>query len=129
MTRDANLNPLLDQSGLPRYDAIGPEHVVPGVRSLLEELATALDTLEAAAPESDAAIWAQIVEPLEGIQERLGFSWGIVGHLMGVQNSDALREAYETVQGDVVAFGLRPRQRRALYDALTPLRGGGRCLV
>ena len=125
MTRDANLNPLLDQSGLPRYDAIGPEHVVPGVRSLLEELATALDTLEAAAPESDAAIWAQIVEPLEGIQERLGFSWGIVGHLMGVQNSDALREAYETVQGEVVAFGLRLGQSRALYDALTRLREGG----
>ena len=125
MTRDANLNPLLDQSGLPRYDAIGPEHVVPGVRSLLEELATALDTLESAAPESDAAIWAQIVEPLEGIQERLAFSWGIVGHLMGVQNSDALREAYETVQGEVVAFGLRLGQSRALYDALTRLREGG----
>jgi oligopeptidase A len=53
--------------------------------------------------------------------DRLGFSWGIVGHLMGVKNSDVLRKAYEEVQAEVVAFGLRSGQSRPIYDALNAL--------
>ena len=31
------MNPLLDFSGLPRFDAIAPEHVAPAIQSLLAE--------------------------------------------------------------------------------------------
>ena len=39
-------NPLLDASGLPRFDAIEAEHVVPAIRAILAELATEFDALE-----------------------------------------------------------------------------------
>ena len=113
-------NPLLDQSGLPRFGEIGPEAVEPAVRLLLEELAAELEALEASAPRG----YEQIIGPLEAINDRLAFSWGIVGHLMGVQNSDALREAHDAVQPDVVAFGLRLGQSQEVYRGLVALRDG-----
>jgi oligopeptidase A len=118
-------NPLLDQSGLPRFDAISPSHVEPGIRALLTQLGGAMDALEAASGEPGVDLWAEVVEALERIHDTLGFSWGVVGHLMGVQNSDALRQAHEAVQGEMVAFGLRLGQSRPLYDALTRMREGG----
>jgi oligopeptidase A len=41
-----------------------------------------------------------------------------------VRNSDALRAAYEAVQPDVVAFGLRQGQSRPIYEAVVALREG-----
>ena len=37
-------NPLLDFSGLPRFDAVRPEHVVPAIDQLLAESEKALET-------------------------------------------------------------------------------------
>ena len=37
-TAVATANPLLDAQGLPRFDVVRPEHVVPGIRALLAEL-------------------------------------------------------------------------------------------
>ncbi|MDG2049997.1 MAG: M3 family metallopeptidase [Myxococcota bacterium] len=116
----AEENPLLDLSGLPRFDEIGPEVVEPGLKQLLGELAIELEALEAESPSG----YEDLIGPLEAITDRLAFCWGIVGHLMGVQNSDALREAHDAVQADVVAFGLRLGQSQALYRGLVSLREG-----
>ncbi len=42
MTTTPATSPLLDLSGLPRFDAIQPAHVEPAVRSLLEALVNLL---------------------------------------------------------------------------------------
>jgi oligopeptidase A len=112
-------NPLLDEAELPRFDLIRPEHVEPGIRALLERLGGALDALERDALPS----WPGLVEPLERLARELD-RWGVCGHLMGVKNSDELRAAYEAVQPDVVSFGMRIGQSRALYDAACALRDG-----
>lgn len=113
-------NPLLLHDELPRFDLVNPNHVVPGIRELLAELGVLFDQLEANLEPS----WAGLVENLEAISERFGFAWGLVGHLMGVQNSDALREAHSTVQPEVVAFGLRLAQSRPIFEGLEALRTG-----
>ena len=96
-------NPLLDHGSLPHFDRIVPAHVEPAMRVLLEQLAA-----ELAALESDAApTWSALIEPLERIGDRLGYSWGIVSHLMGVQDSDALRAAHEAVQPDVAILDIK----------------------
>jgi oligopeptidase A len=113
-------NPLLAWGGLPAFDRIEAHHVVPAMRRLLPELQSEVESLEAALVPS----WEGAVEPLERLNDRLGFSWGAVGHLMGVKNSDALRAAHDEVLGEVVAFGLRLAQSRPLYEALLALREG-----
>ena len=113
----AEANPLLENGPLPAFDRVEAEHVEPAVRKLLAELESELSRIE----ESAAPSYLQVIAPLESLNDRLGAVWGAVGHLMGVRNSDALREAYEAVQGEVVAFGLRQGQSRPIYDALVAL--------
>jgi oligopeptidase A len=111
-------NPLLGSSDLPRFDLITPEHVVPAMRQLLAELETELQRLESQVQPT----WEGLVEPIERLSDRLGVAWGIVGHLMGVKNSDTLRQAYQTVQPEVVQFSLRFGQSPALYQSLKALQ-------
>ena len=111
-------NPLLKGSGLPPFEAIKPEHVVPAMTQLLGELDEELATLEAKVKPT----WSDLVEPLDRLVEHLTWSWGIVGHLMGVKNSPELREAHETVQPKVVQFFNKLNQSQPLYEAFKALR-------
>ncbi|MFP5274166.1 M3 family metallopeptidase [Coleofasciculus sp.] len=113
-------NPLLRGKGLPPFDQIEPKHVVPAITQLIAELDQELAALE----EKVTPTWDGLVEPLEALTERLRWSWGIVGHLMGVKNSPELREAYETVQPKVVQFINTLNQSQPLYKAFKTLRDG-----
>ena len=113
-------NPLLAGQGLPAFDQIQPGLIVPGMTQLLQELARELTDLEA----QIAPTWEKLVEPLTRIEERLSWSWGIIGHLMGVKNSPELRQAYETVQPQVVEFISRLSQSKPIYEAFLSLRQG-----
>lgn len=115
---DITDNPLLIGKGLPPFEAIKPEHVEPAMTQLLAELDKELATLEA----NVQPTWSGLVEPLDRLVERLRWSWGIVGHLMGVKNSPELRTAYETVQPQVVQFLNKLNQSQLLYEAFKALQ-------
>ncbi len=87
-------NPLLIGKGLPPFNEIKAEQVVPAMTQLLKELEGEVSNLE----NNVTPTWSGLVEPLTAIEERLGWSWGIVGHLMSVKNSPEMREAYESMQ-------------------------------
>lgn len=111
-------NPLLIGQGLPPFEQITPDHVVPGITQLLTELEQDLTQLETELKPT----WKDLVEPLEKLQERLTWSWGIVGHLMGVKNSPELRTAHGTVQPNIVQFINKLNQSKAIYQAFKQLR-------
>ena len=115
-----NENPLLEKAAYPAFDRIGAEHVAPAMRQILAELDAGLENLEAHAQPT----WEGLVEPLERLGDRLRVTWGIVGHLMGVKNSEALRSAYEDMQPAVVQFFMRLGQSQAIYRGLQGLRNG-----
>lgn len=111
-------NPLLQSTDLPDFDAIRPEHVVPAIRQLLEETDAERQRLEADLQPT----WPELMQPLEQLKNRLSLGWGVVGHLMGVQNSDSLRQAYQEVQGEVIQFWMQLGQSQAIYQALKALK-------
>ncbi|MGB3402752.1 MAG: M3 family metallopeptidase [Microcoleaceae cyanobacterium] len=111
-------NPLLVGKGLPPFETIKPDHVVPGITQLLSDLETELTQLEA----NVQPTWTGLVEPLQQLEERFSWSWGIVGHLMGVKNSPELRTAHETVQPKVVQFVNQLNQSKPLYEGFKDLR-------
>ncbi|MEQ9624357.1 M3 family metallopeptidase [Coleofasciculus chthonoplastes] len=113
-------NPLRCGKGLPPFDQIEPNHIVPAMTQLLAELEQELAALE----EGVTPTWDGLVEPLEGLTERLRWSWSIVSHLMGVKNGPELREAYETVQPNVVQFINTLNQSQPLYKAFKALQDG-----
>ncbi|MFH7027447.1 MAG: M3 family metallopeptidase [Heteroscytonema crispum UTEX LB 1556] len=111
-------NPLLKGSGLPSFADITPAQVVPAFKQLLVDLDKELTTLEA----NVEPTWNGLVAPLERLTERLTWSWGVVSHLMGVKNSPELREAYETVQPQVVQFSNKLGQSQPIYNAFKTLQ-------
>jgi len=113
-------NPLMQTEGLPAFDKITPEHVVPGVEARLAEVSERFDAIEASA----APTWAGLMQPLEDLERPFEYCWGPVGHLMSVKNSDELRQAYMAVQPKVVQVALRMSQSKPVYEALVAMRDG-----
>jgi oligopeptidase A len=105
-------NPLLDFSGLPKFNAIQPEHISPAIdsliaegRALVEQLATATET----------PTWANFALKLEDHSEKIGRAWSQVGHMNAVVNSLALREAYNDNLAKLTDFGSDVAQDERLY--------------
>ena len=118
---------ILRGEGLPRYDQITPAAVTAHIPGLIAELDSELGCLEQALEArlacSDAALtWAEVMDPLQRLGERLRWSWGVVSHLNGVCNGPELREAHAAQQAAVVQFGNRAGQSRTLYRALERLQ-------
>ena len=106
-----NTNPLLDFSGLPRFDAIRPEHVTPAIDTLLAEAEAVVKAAETVAPVS----WDSFVTPLDDATERLYRAWGQVSHLQSVVNTPELREVYNANLPKLSRFGSAVAQNPALY--------------
>lgn len=104
-------NPLLDFSGLPRFEVIRPEHVAPALDVLLAEAEAAVSAAEQVQP----VRWESFVAPLDDATERLWRAWGLVGHLQGVVNTPELREAYNSNLPRVTRFASALGQNLALY--------------
>lgn len=122
-------NPLLDFSGLPRFDAIDATDVAPAIAALLAESRALVAQLTR--PEVPAT-WTEFAAPLGDGLERLSRAWGIVGHLHSVNDVPAWRDAYNAMLPEVSGFyaelgqnlGLfqkyKAMRESAAYPALTP---------
>ena len=115
------MNPLLDFSGLPRFDAVQPEHVTPAIRQLLDENRALIERLSA--PET-AATWDAFVQPMLDAGERLSRAWGIVGHLHSVNDVPPWREAYNAMLPEVSSFYADLGQNLALFAKYKALAAG-----
>lgn len=107
-----DLNPLLDFSGLPRFDSIAPHHIDDAITTLLAENYATVARLEA--PQGKLT-WENFVEPLQDATERLGRAWNIVGHLNAVLDTPPLRAAYNDNLPKVIEFWTTLGQNLILY--------------
>ncbi|MCW5580620.1 MAG: M3 family metallopeptidase [Luteimonas sp.] len=104
-------NPLLDFTGLPRFDAIAPGHVAPAIDRLVAEAEAAVAAAETVSP----VTWERFVVPLDDATERLARAWNQVAHLEGVVNTPELREAYNATLPKVTRFWSTLGQNLALF--------------
>ena len=97
-------NPLLDTAGLPRFDAIRPEHIASALDALLADANAAL-----AQATSDAvpAEYEALSAVLDVATERMSRAWAAVSHLNAVADSPELRAAYTENMPRVVDFHTR----------------------
>jgi oligopeptidase A len=112
VTLQSDLNPLLQQGGLPLFDQIKPEHVKPAIDVLLDLASQALETVTAA---SFPAEWHAIAKTLDVATERLSAAWGAVNHLKSVADSPELRAAYNESLPAVTEFWTRLGADERLY--------------
>lgn len=106
------VNPLLQADGLPRFDAIEPQHITPAIEQLLAsaDAALLLATSDAVPADYDA-----LSAVLDVATERLSRAWGAVGHLNAVADSPALRAAYTDNMPKVVDFHTRVGASERLF--------------
>ena len=112
-------NPLLDFSGLPRFDVIRPEHVTPAIDTLLAEARAAIERIAA---NTATPTWDSVVEPLAEALDRLDRAWGAVRHINAVVNTPELREAHNANLPKIVAFHADLGQDLRIYDKYRALR-------
>jgi oligopeptidase A len=109
--------------GLPPFQDITAEQVVPAVDVLLGELARDRAALEARLDALGAGVaYDDVVEAVADVTEPLERAWGVVGHLMGTKNHPALRAAQEAAQPKVVLALMELSQSEPLFRALQALR-------
>jgi oligopeptidase A len=115
-------NPLLEQTGLPAFSQIRPEHVEPAIDHLLAEnrrrIAELLDGV-------GQPTWHNLVEPIEEWEDRLGRAWSPVSHMNSVVNSEALRAAYNACLPKLSDYGTEMGQNERLYAAYKAVAEGG----
>jgi oligopeptidase A len=119
-----SINPLLDDTPLPRFDAIRPEHVEPAIDELIRTQRTRIAALEA----QPTAAFASLVEPLEELRHRFSRVWSPVGHLNAVMNSEPLRAAYNACLPKLSEFSTDLAQSEPLcaaYAAIAAREGSG----
>ena len=110
-------NPLLSITDLIDFPAIKPEHVVPGMKALIDD---AQKTLAVVTQDSTPATWDDVISPLEKKTLALSRAWGAVSHLMSVCDEPKLRKAYNEALPIVTQFwiGLSQSNLSQKYKAI-----------
>ncbi|MCW9078324.1 MAG: oligopeptidase A [Gammaproteobacteria bacterium] len=107
-------NPLLEQTGLPAFSIIKPEHVEPAIDHLLAEnrrlIVELLDTV-------NEPTWHNLVEPIEVWEDRLERVWSPVSHMNAVVNNEELRAAYNACLPKLSDYGTEMGQNERLFGA------------
>ncbi|MFD3245846.1 oligopeptidase A [Rahnella aquatilis] len=120
MTEQQNAsNPLLTPFSLPPFSAIKPEHIVPAMKSAIEE---SRQTIERVVAQGAPYTWENLCQPLAESDDRLSRIWSPVGHLNAVKNSPELREAYEQCLPILSEFSTWTGQHAGLYQAYRDLK-------
>ena len=107
-------NPLLEDTLLPQFSKIRPEHVEPAIDHLLAENRQRVAKL---LERAETPSWKTFVERVEVIEDRLGRAWSPVQHMNSVVNSDELRTAYNACLPRLSDYATEMGQNERLYQA------------
>ncbi|VTU06045.1 oligopeptidase A [Actinobacillus indolicus] len=111
-------NPLLNNTGLPKFSQIQPEHVVPAIEQLIQQCR---DTIEQVS-QIDAPTWENFYLPQAITGDKLSRAWSPVGHLNAVKNSPELREAYQACLPMLSEYSTWVGQHQGLYQGYVKLK-------
>ena len=111
-------NPLLSQSTLPAFSKIKPEHIKPAVEQAIGNCKTTIADVLA---NHTQFTWANLVAPIDEVDDVLGKLWSPVSHMNSVVNSDELRDAYESCLPLLSEYGTFVGQHAGLFAAYQQL--------
>ncbi|MDO9955971.1 oligopeptidase A [Glaesserella parasuis] len=111
-------NPLLNNTGLPKFSQIQPEHVVPAIEQLIQQCR---DTIEQVS-QIDTPTWENFYLPQAITGDKLSRAWSPVVHLNSVKNSSELREAYQACLPMLSEYSTWVGQHQGLYQGYVKLK-------
>ena len=108
-------NPLLSNNTiLPLFSKIKPEHIEPAITQLLEEARAVVKKHLQATTEYT---WENLIEPLESAENKLNKAWSPVSHMNAVVNTDELRLAYNACLPKLSDYSTEMGQNEQLFNA------------
>ncbi len=112
--------------GIPDYNNITPNEINKAIPKLLRELNNEFldleNKLEVKLNANQSITWKEVMSPLNRIDQRLRWSWGVICHLNAVSNTSELRKAHAIQQPEIVRFSNRIGQSKVIYNALCSLQ-------
>ena len=114
-------NPLLEMEGLPPFSQIQPEHVEPAIDQLLK---LSREQTELLLSNGQTFTWANLISPLERLDDRLGRTWSPVSHMNSVVNSDELRQVYNACLPKLSEYATEMGQNERLFNAYQAVAEG-----
>lgn len=113
-------NPLLKKSPLPSFSDIHSEDIEPTIkRAIGENRAVVADVLS-----QEHFTWANLMAPLEEIDDRLSQIWAPITHMHAVMESDSLRAAYNASLPLLTEYHTEIMQNEKLYQAILSIAEG-----
>ena len=97
----------------PNWASFTPEKAAADLPRLLAEAEKGVAAVEASEPKT----FEDLEWKLNDAVEPLWDTWGMVGHMTSVMNSEAWRKVEEDFQPQLVTFSLRVAQSKPLYEA------------
>lgn len=116
--KENNMNPLLQQTALPQFSKIRPEHIQPAIEQLIQ---SGRDTIEQLLKQPHLT-WENFIQPLSESADRLSKAWSPISHLNSVKNSPELREAYQACLPLLSEYSTWVGQHEGLYNAYLQLK-------
>lgn len=104
-------NPLLE-TGLPRFDAVRPDHALPAIEARLADYQDLIDAIGDGRRPATADTLADEVRA----DDALAMAWSTIGHLHAVTNTAEWRQAYSECLDRITAFYTARGHDRALFD-------------
>src|SRR5580698_5098926 len=115
MTSTTAANPLLQIQFQIPFDQVRAENVEPAIEELLQQARQELDSLTS---EPGARTFANTLQRLDQLTERLEYAMQIVRNLEAVATTPDLRAAYNAVQPKVSAFYSSLPLNEALWNTI-----------
>lgn len=112
-------NPLLDLTGLPKFDLILPEHIEPAVDHILARNRQQISRLVTDIKNPSWNNFMAVVEQLEDDLERV---WAPVSHLNSVRDTPELRQAYQVCLSKLTDYATEMGQNKALFNKVIEIR-------
>ncbi len=104
-------NPLLE-TGLPRFDAVRPDHALPAVEARLADYQDLIDAIGDGQRPATPDTLADEVRA----DDALAMAWSTIGHLHAVTNTAEWRQAYSECLDRITAFYTARGHDQALYE-------------
>ena len=111
-------NVLLHLGEEPRFDAIQTADIKPALQTAIAEARAQIAEVKA----QTHTDWANTVERLTDITERVGRIWGVVSHLNSVVDTPELRAVYNELMPEITVFFTEIGQDIELYNRFKTIK-------
>ena len=109
---------LLNLDNEPRFDQIQTADIKPALQTAVAEARQQIASIKS----QSSTTWANTVERLTDITERVGRIWGVVAHLNSVVDTPELRAVYNELMPELTIFFTEIGQDIELYNRFKTIK-------